>query len=143
MAKTIICFTLFKKLAYKVAIMSHPRPFRTRFFRKKSGKPPKAESPWKRAWRLAPERMREHLTQMNEARSKQSEQRGELVQALLNMMSVEPVQPYVMRNNLKSLWKECYNEDKTDKESWNLIRMAMRKGMIGRTDNNLIYPRKV
>jgi len=48
-----------------------------------------------------------------------------------------------MRETFRQLWKETYDEDKTSKESWNLLRLAMRHGKIGKTENGLIYPRHV
>ena len=69
--------------------------------------------------------------------------RLELVQAILNMISTDPVAPYKMRETFRQLWKETYDEDKTSKESWNLLRLAMRHGKIGKTENGLIYPRHV
>lgn len=126
--------------------MNHPKPFRNRKpfspDGKLAGRPKRFESPWKRAWRLAPERMRDHLNQMNKARSAKSEETAELVKALFDMLPVEPMQPYVFRDNIQKLWKECYSEEKTKQESWNLVRLAMRKGFIGKLENGLIFPRK-
>ena len=85
--------------------------------------------------------MKEHLQQMNQAKVAKSEQTAELVQAVLNMISTDPVAPYKMRETFRQLWKETYDEDKTSKESWNLLRLAMRHGKIGKTENGLIYPR--
>ena len=118
--------------------MSQPFPFRRR---KKSNPIQRTETPWAKAWRLSPERMREHINHMNQAKVKKSEQTAELVQAILNMIPVNPVAPYKLRDTFRQLWKETYDEDKSSKEAWNLLRIAMRYGKIGRTENGLIYPR--
>jgi hypothetical protein len=121
--------------------MSQPFPFRRRRKSKKSNPIQRTETPWARAWRTSPQRMKEHLQQMNQAKVAKSEQTAELVQAILNMISTDPVAPYKMRETFRQLWKETYDEDKTSKESWNLLRLAMRHGKIGKTENGLIYPR--
>lgn len=118
--------------------MSHPFPFR----RRKTKPVNRKETPWEKAWRISPERMREHLTRMNDARTKKAEQNAELIQAILNMLPDEPCQPYQLRDLFKQTWNESYGEEKTTKEAWNLLRVAMRHGKIGRTENGLIYPRK-
>lgn len=122
--------------------MSHPFPFNRR--RKRSTKPAikRTETPWARAWRISPERMREHINHMNQAKVKKSEETAELVQAILNMLPDEPVQPYKLRDLFQETWNESYGEEKTKKEAWNLLRIAMRHGKIGKMENGLIYPRK-
>jgi hypothetical protein len=120
--------------------MSHPFPFR-RGKSKRSKPTIRKETPWARAWRISPERMREHINHMNQAKVKKSEQTAELVQAILNMMPIDPVAPYKLRDTFRQLWKETYDEEKSSKEAWNLLRIAMRYGKIGRTENGLIYPR--
>jgi type I site-specific restriction endonuclease len=121
--------------------MSYPFPFRQQPDHNKHPKKKRRESPWQRAWRHSPERMREHITNLNNARVRRSEQTAELVQAVLNMLPIEPVPPYKLRDDFCKAWNECYSENKTTKEAWNLLRLAMRHGMIGRTEKNLIYPR--
>lgn len=82
---------------------------------------------------------------MNDARTKKAEQNAELIQAILNALSevvTEPIAPYKLRDLFQETWNESYGEEKTKKEAWNLLRIAMRNGMIGRTENGLIYPRK-
>lgn len=82
---------------------------------------------------------------MNDARTKKAEQNAELIQAILNALSevvTEPIPPYKLRDLFQETWNESYGEDKTKREAWNLLRIAMRNGMIGRTENGLIYPRK-
>lgn len=121
--------------------MSHPFPFR----RRKTKPVNRKETPWEKAWRISPERMREHLTRMNDARTKKAEQNAELIQAILNALSevvTEPIPPYKLRDLFQETWNESYGEEKTKREAWNLLRIAMRNGMIGRTENGLIYPRK-
>jgi len=121
--------------------MSQPFPFRRR--KSKKSKPiQRTETPWARAWRTAPQRMKEHLDQMNQARLAKSEHMAALVQKILNMLSDDPVAPYVLREEFKQSWNESYGEERTSKEAWNLLRLAMRHGKIGRTENGLIYPRK-
>lgn len=79
---------------------------------------------------------------MNQAKVKKSEETAELVQAILNMLPDEPVQPYKLRDLFQETWNESYGEEKTKKEAWNLLRIAMRHGKIGKMENGLIYPRK-
>lgn len=86
--------------------------------------------------------MREHINHMNQAKVKKSEETAELVQAILNMLPDEPVQPYKLRDLFQETWNESYGEEKTKKEAWNLLRIAMRHGKIGKMENGLIYPRK-
>lgn len=122
--------------------MSQPFPFR----RQKSNKSKliqRTETPWAKAWRTAPQRMKEHLDQMNQAKVAKSEETAELVQAILNMLDTEPVAPYKLRNAFQQTWNESYGEQKSKKEAWNLLRLAMRHGKIGKTENGLIYPRKM
>jgi len=122
--------------------MSQPFPFRRRKS-KKSNPIQRTETPWARAWRTAPQRMKEHLDQMNQAKVAKSEETAELVQAILNMLDTEPVAPYKLRDAFHQTWNESYGEQKSKKEAWNLLRLAMRHGKIGKTENGLIYPRKM
>lgn len=122
--------------------MSHPFPFNRRRKSKRSNPIKRTETPWARAWRISPERMREHINHMNQAKVKKSEETAELVQAILNMLPDEPVQPYKLRDLFQETWNESYGEEKTKKEAWNLLRIAMRHGKIGKMENGLIYPRK-
>jgi hypothetical protein len=71
--------------------MSQPfRPFRRRAGQAITRRP---ESPWARAWRLSPERMREHISRLNEARTAKSEEAAQLVQAVLNLIPTEVTAP--------------------------------------------------
>jgi len=128
-------------VAYKVVPMSHPFPFRSGKRNNRSQPIHRKETPWERAWRLSPERMREHVNKLTEARVKKSEETAALVQVVLNLIPADPVAPYKLRDTFRQLWKETYDEDKTNQEAWNLLRLAMRHGKIGKTENGLIYPR--
>jgi len=86
--------------------------------------------------------MKEHLNQINQAKVAKSEETAELVQAILNMLDTEPVAPYKLRDAFQQTWNESYGEQKNKKEAWNLLRLAMRHGKIGKTENGLIYPRQ-
>jgi hypothetical protein len=116
--------------------MSHPRPFRPR-----RSYSPKIESPWAKAWRQSPERMADHIKKLNVARLAKSDEKAQLVQAVFNLMPADPVFPYQLRDALAREWKLCYEEDVEPKAAWNLVRLAMRKGMVGRSDDGRIYPR--
>lgn len=122
--------------------MSQPFPFRRGRKSKKSNPIQRTETPWAKAWRISPERMREHINHMNQAKVAKSEQTAELVQAILNMLPDDPVAPYKLRDLFRQTWNESYGEEKSSKEAWNLLRLAMRHGKIGKTENGLIYPRK-
>lgn len=98
-------------------------------------------TPWQEAWRRSPERMREHINRLNEARTAKSDEKAALVQAVFNLISPDPMPPYELRDRLAAEWLKCYEEDLDRKQSWNLVRLAMRKGMVGRTDDGMIYPR--
>lgn len=112
-----------------LAIMTFPRPFRRR------------PSPWQIAWRRSPERMREHLNRLNGARTAKSDERAALVQAVFNLLPTDPMPPYELRDRLLTEWSRCYDEAIDKKAAWNLVRLGMRKGMVGRDENGLIYPR--
>ena len=99
------------------------------------------ETPWAATWRRSPERMREHVTRMTAARAAKAEERGQLVQALFDMMPSVPTRPYALRDQLVELWLKAYGEELTPKQGWLEIRCAMRLGMVGRTDNGDYIPR--
>ena len=122
--------------------MSQPFPFRRRKKSKKFNPIKRTETPWARAWRTSPQRMKEHLNQINQAKVAKSEETAELVQAILNMLDTNPVAPYKLRDAFQQTWNESYGEQKSKKEAWNLLRLAMRHGKIGKTENGLIYPRQ-
>ena len=120
--------------------MSQPfRPFRRRAGQAITRRP---ESPWARAWRLSPERMREHIIRLNEARTAKSEEAAQLVQAVLNLIpSDRGYRAHEIRDLFAAEWGRCYDEPLTKKDAWNKIRKAMRHGMLARDDNGLIFPR--
>lgn len=99
------------------------------------------ETPWARAWRRSPERMREHITRLTEARASKAEERALLVQALFDMMPSEPMRPYILRDRLVELWAQSYGEELSLKAAWLEIRCAMRQGLVGRTDDGDYIPR--
>jgi hypothetical protein len=102
---------------------------------------PDFETPWARAWRRSPERMREHVTRMTEARTAKAEERASLIQALFDMMPSEPMRPYVLRDRLVELWSTAYGEELTLAKAWLEIRCAIRQGLVGRTDDGDYIPR--
>jgi len=120
------------------------QPFRP--FRRRTGQPPitrRPESPWARAWRLSPERMRQHIGQLNDARTAKSDEAAQLVQAVINLIPADKgYRAHELRDLFASEWGRCYDEPLTKKDAWNKIRKAMRHGMLGRDDNGLIYPRQ-
>ena len=120
--------------------MSQPfRPFRRR---NQPIVPRRPESPWARAWRLSPERMKQHISDLNSARTAKSEEAAQLVQAVLNLIPLDRgYRAHELRDLFASEWGRCYDETLTSKEAWNKIRKAMRHGMLGRDENGLIYPR--
>lgn len=120
--------------------MSQPfRPFRRR---NQPIVPRRPESPWARAWRLSPERMKQHISDLNSARTAKSEEAAQLVQAVLNLIpSDRGYRAHELRDLFASEWGRCYNETLTSKEAWNKIRKAMRHGMLARDEKGLIYPR--
>ena len=120
--------------------MSQPfRPFRRR---NQPIVPRRPESPWARAWRLSPERMKQHISDLNSARTAKSEEAAQLVQAVLNLIPLDRgYRAHELRDLFASEWGRCYNETLTSKEAWNKIRKAMRHGMLGRDEKGLIYPR--
>ena len=118
------------------------QPFRP--FRRRAGQPinRRPESPWARAWRLSPERMREHISRLNEARTAKSEESAQLVQAVLNLIPADRgYRAHEIRDLFAAEWGRCYDEPLTKKDAWNKIRKAMRHGMLARDDNGLIFPR--
>lgn len=121
--------------------MSHPFPFR----RRRNSQPivpRRPESPWARAWRLSPERMKQHVENLNAARTAKSEEAAQLVQAVLNLIPADRgYRAHELRDLFAGEWGRCYDEPLTKKEAWNKIRKAMRHGMLGRDENGLIYPR--
>jgi hypothetical protein len=120
--------------------MSHPFPFRRR--RQNPITPRRPESPWARAWRLSPERMKEHVEMLNAARTAKSEEAAQLVQAVLNLIPVDRgYRAHELRDLFASEWGRCYGETLNKKQAWNKVRKAMRHGMLGRDDKGLIYPR--
>ena len=120
--------------------MSQPfRPFRRR---NQPIVPRRPESPWARAWRLSPERMKQHISDLNSARTAKSEEAAQLVQAVLNLIPTDRgYRAHELRDLFASEWGRCYNETLTSKEAWNKVRKAMRHGMLGRDEKGLIYPR--
>lgn len=120
--------------------MSQPfRPFRRR---NQPIVPRRPESPWARAWRLSPERMKQHISDLNSARTAKSEEAAQLVQAVLNLIPLDRgYRAHELRDLFASEWGRCYDETLTSKEAWNKVRKAMRHGMLGRDENGLIYPR--
>lgn len=120
--------------------MSQPfRPFRRR---NQPIVPRRPESPWARAWRLSPERMKQHISDLNSARTAKSEEAAQLVQAVLNLIPLDRgYRAHELRDLFASEWGRCYNETLTSKEAWNKVRKAMRHGMLARDENGLIYPR--
>jgi len=120
--------------------MSQPfRPFRRRANAPITRRP---ESPWARAWRLSPERMRDHVEMLNAARTAKSEEAAQLVQAVLNLVPADRgYRAHELRDLFAAEWGRCYGETLTKKEAWNKVRKAMRHGMLGRDDKGLIYPR--
>lgn len=121
--------------------MGNPFPFRRR--RNHQPVTRKPESPWARAWRLSPERMRDHVEMLNAARTAKSEEAAQLVQAVLNLLPPDQgYRAHELRDLFASEWGRCYDEMLTKKEAWNKIRKAMRHGMLARDDNGLIYPRQ-
>ena len=120
--------------------MSQPfRPFRRRGSPIPNRRP---ESPWARAWRLSPERMREHIGQLNEARTAKSDEAAQLVQAVINLIpSDRGYRAHELRDLFAAEWGRCYNEPLDKKAAWNKVRKAMRHGMLGRDEKGLIYPR--
>lgn len=119
--------------------MSQPFPFRRR---RNQITPRRPESPWARAWRLSPERMRDHVQMLNAARTAKSEESAQLVQAVLNLIPADRgYRAYEVRDLFAAEWGRCYGETLTKKEAWNKVRKAMRHGMLGRDDKGLIYPR--
>lgn len=120
--------------------MSHPFPFNRR--RRPFAPRQRTESPWAKAWRTAPERMRQHIDQLNSARTAKSEEIAHLIQAVLNLIPTDQrYRAHELRDLLATEWGRCYDEPLTKKQAWNKLRKAMRHGMIGRDDNGLIYPR--
>jgi hypothetical protein len=120
--------------------MSHPFPFRRR--RQNPITPRRPESPWARAWRLSPERMKEHVEMLNAARTAKSEEAAQLVQAVLNLIPADRgYRAHELRDLFASEWGRCYGETLNKKQAWNKVRKAMRHGMLGRDDKGLIYPR--
>jgi hypothetical protein len=124
--------------------MSQPfRPFFRR--RRAAGQPPitrKVESPWARAWRLSPERMKQHIADLNEARTAKSEEAAQLVQAVINLIPADKTyRAHELRDLFADEWGRCYDEPLTKKAAWNKVRKAMRHGMLGRDEKGLIYPR--
>lgn len=99
------------------------------------------ETPWARAWRRSPERMREHVTRMVEARTAKAGERAALVQALFDMMPSEPVRPFELRDRLVELWETAYGEKLTRRQGWLEVRCAMRQGMVAQTDDGDYIPR--
>ena len=120
--------------------MSQPfRPFRRR---NQPIVPRRPESPWARAWRLSPERMKQHISDLNSARTAKSEEAAQLVQAVLNLIPLDQgYRAHELRDLFASEWGRCYNETLTSKEAWNKVRKAMRHGMLARDEKGLIYPR--
>lgn len=120
--------------------MSQPfRPFRRR---NQPIVPRRPESPWARAWRLSPERMKQHISDLNAARTAKSEEAAQLVQAVLNLIPADRgYRAHEIRDLFAAEWGRCYDEPLTKKDAWNKIRKAMRHGMLGRDDKGLIYPR--
>ena len=117
-----------------------PFPFRRR--RRGPITPRKPESPWARAWRLSPERMKQHISDLNSARTAKSEEAAQLVQAVLNLIPTDKgYRAHELRDLFASEWGRCYDEPLTKKDAWNKVRKAMRHGMLGRDENGLIYPR--
>ena len=120
--------------------MSQPFPFRRR--RNQPITPRRPESPWARAWRLSPERMKEHVEMLNAARTAKSEEAAQLVQAVLNLVPADRgYRAHELRDLFAAEWGRCYGETLNKKEAWNKVRKAMRHGMLGRDDKGLIYPR--
>ena len=122
--------------------MSQPFPFHRRRPRNFPIAPRRPESPWSRAWRLSPERMREHVEMLNRARVAKSEEQAQLVQAVINLIPCDRgYRAYELRDLFASEWGRCYDEPLDKKAAWNKVRKAMRHGMLGRDDKGLIYPR--
>ena len=122
------------------------QPYRP-FFRRRAGSTQpaitrKVESPWARAWRLSPERMREHIGQLNEARTAKSDEAAQLVQAVINLIPTDRgYRAHELRDLFATEWGRCYDEPLDKKAAWNKVRKAMRHGMLGRDEKGLIYPR--
>lgn len=117
------------------------QPFRP-FNRHRKPITPRKESHWQRVWRMSPERMREHVAQLNVARSAKSEESAALVQAVINLIPADKgYQAHQLRDLFAGEWGRCYNEPLDKKAAWNKVRKAMRHGMLGRDENGLIYPR--
>jgi hypothetical protein len=86
--------------------------------------------------------MRQHIDQLNSARTAKSEEMAHLIQAVLNLIPTDQrYRAHELRDLLATEWGRCYDEPLTKKQAWNKLRKAMRHGMIGRDDNGLIYPR--
>lgn len=86
--------------------------------------------------------MRQHIGDLNAARTAKTDERVALVQALFDLMPDTPVLPCVMRDRLAELWAECYGELLDRKQAWNHLRSARRRGKVAQTDEGLYYPRK-
>ena len=118
------------------------QPFRPFSRRNQPIVPRRPESPWARAWRLSPERMKQHISDLNSARTAKSEEAAQLVQAVLNLIpSDRGYRAHELRDLFASEWGRCYDETLTSKQAWNKVRKAMRHGMLGRDEKGLIYPR--
>lgn len=85
--------------------------------------------------------MRAHVEALTKLRQAKAEERGQLIQSIFNMIPQTPVQPFVLRDTLSKVWLECYAEPLDKKQSWAVIKAASRRGMVGRTDDGMIYPR--
>ncbi len=92
-------------------------------------------------WRRHPERLRQHIDRLSKMRSDKAEERGRLIQALFNMMPVQPMRAFELRDRLSALWLETYSEELDKKQAWSEVRRAMRLGMVGRSDDDLYIPR--
>ena len=112
-------------------------------FRRRRGNPNFTRKPthWQAMWKKHPERLRENITKMCEARSAKAQERGRLIQALFDLMPVEPMRPFELRDTLALLWQETYGEALDRKTAWANVKAAQRRGMVGQTDDGLYFVR--